>query len=205
MLLKVIILLTDIFSIYYAIKNRDNTIIKWSVIIYNILSIFIIYYNVLVTKRNKVKNAYSSLDVMFKKRNDLIPNLVNCVKGYMNYEETCLKNVISLRKSFNSSKDKFSDNNQITSDLNKFLVLTENYPDLKTDEQFLKLEKSLYDMEEMISAGRRTYNAHVTSFNTFIELFPNLLFAKFFGFKKFDLFKVEKILRERKIYYENQR
>ncbi len=205
MLLKVIILLTDIFSIYYAVKNRDNTIIKWSVIIYNILSIFIIYYNVLVTKRNKVKNAYSSLDVMFKKRNDLIPNLVNSVKGYMNYEETCLQNVIALRNNFYNSKNKFTDNNEITNDLNKFLALAESYPNLKANEQFLKLEKTLYDMEEMISAGRRTYNAHVTSFNTFIEIFPNSLFAKLFGFKKFNLFKVDENLREGKIYYENQR
>lgn len=162
--------------------------------------IFIIYYNVLIKKSNKVKNALSSIDVMFKRRNDLIPNLVNTVKGYMNYEEECLSRVISLRNQLDQhASNKI--NNEMSEDVKALLGRSEAYPDLKANEQFLKLQKALYDIEDIISAARRTYNAHVTNFNTFISIFPNLIFAKIFRFKKYELFKVEAELRKGKIYY----
>ena len=168
-----------------------------------LIVVIIAYYNIMLRKSNKVKNAYSSIDVMFKKRNDLIPNLVNTVKGYMNYEEECLAKVINARTSINEkNKDKI--NNEMSGDVKRLLATAEGYPNLKANEQFLKLQKALYDMEEVISAARRTYNAHVTSFNTFISMFPNLLFAKLFGFKKYSLFKVEDSEREGKIYYNEK-
>lgn len=168
-----------------------------------LIAVIITYYNVMLRKSNKVKNAYSSIDVMFKKRNDLIPNLVNTVKGYMNYEEECLSKVINLRRSIDEKKsDKL--NNELSGDVKRLLATAENYPNLKANEQFLKLQKALYDMEEVISAARRTYNAHVTSFNTFISIFPNIIFAKLFGFKKYSLFKVEDDEREGKIYYNEK-
>ena len=161
---------------------------------------FITYYNIMLKKSNKVKNAYSSIDVMFKKRNDLIPNLVNTVKGYMNYEEECLSKVISLRNLLDT-KPSAKVNNEMSNDLKRLLATAESYPNLKADEQFMKLQKALYDMEEIISAARRTYNAHVTNFNTFISIVPNNIFAKLFGFKKYELFKADDNDRKGKIYY----
>ena len=178
-----------------------NLTVIWIIrIIAFLLVVFITYYNIMLKKSNKVKNANSSIDVMFKKRNDLIPNLVNTVKGYMNYEEECLSNVIKLRNLIDTNPSS-SNNNEMSNDLKKLLAIAENYPNLKANEQFMKLQKALYDMEELISAARRTYNAHVTSFNTFISIVPNNIFAKIFGFKKYELFKVEPIDREGKIYY----
>lgn len=164
---------------------------------------FIAYFNAMQRKSNKVKNALSSIDVMFKKRNDLIPNLVNTVKGYMNYEEECLSRVISLRNKMNERMTNKL-NNEMSSGIKDLLAIAESYPNLKANEQFMRLQKALYDMEEVISAARRTYNAHVTSYNTFISIFPNLIFAKIYGFKKYELFKVSDDLREGKIYYNEK-
>lgn len=179
---------------------------KWIWIIRIILGILLIgvmYYNIMIRKSNKVKNALSSIDVMFKKRNDLIPNLVETVKGYINYEDKCLTKVVSLRNSINENNSNKL-NNEMSHNIKELLAIAEAYPNLKADEQFLKLQKALYDMEEVISAARRTYNAHVTNFNTFISIFPNILFAKLFGFKKYELFKLEKDTLEGKIYYNEK-
>ncbi len=178
-----------------------STTLIWVLrILIPLIVIIITYYNIMLKKSNKVKNAYSSIDVMFKKRNDLIPNLVNTVKGYMNYEEECLSRVISLRNTIDEKKsDKAND--EMSDGVKRLLATAENYPNLKANEQFLKLQKALYDMEELISAARRTYNAHVTNFNTFISIVPNNIFAKLFGFKKYSLFKASNEDREGKIYY----
>ena len=181
----------------------DPTVIWIIRIVLALLVIFVTYYNVILKKSNKVKNAYSSIDVMFKKRNDLIPNLVNTVKGYMNYEEECFARVVSLRNKMENHVSN-KDNNEMSHDIKALLATAESYPNLKANEQFLKLQKALYDMEEMISAARRTYNAHVTSFNTFISIFPNNLFAKLYRFKKYELFKVNEKEREGKIYYNEK-
>lgn len=176
----------------------------WCIVILVILVIVsIFYYNAMLKKSNKVKNALSSIDVMFKKRNDLIPNLVNTVKGYMNYEEECLSRVINLRSAINN-KNFNRISNEMSEGVKNLLATAEGYPNLLANEQFLKLQKALYEMEEVISAARRTYNAHVTNFNTFISVFPNLIFAKLFGFKKYALFKVEEELKEGKIYYNEK-
>ncbi len=203
MLFRIIILILDSISIGYAVINKTNKMITWGVIIFNILSIFILYYNTMLTKKNKVKNAFSSLDVLFKKRNDLIPNLINTVKGYMNYEEECLSRIISLRNKMDTNKSRKL-NDEMSDNIKNLLALAESYPNLKANEQFLKLQKVMYDMEEMISAGRRNYNAHVTNYNTFISIIPNVFFAKLFGFKKYELFKVSSELREGKIYYNEK-
>ena len=172
-------------------------------IIVAIALIFVAYFNAMQRKSNKVKNALSSIDVMFKRRNDLIPNLVNTVKGYMNYEEECLSRVISLRNQMDAGITNRL-NNEMSSSIKNLLAIAESYPSLLANEEFLNLQKALYDMEEVISAARRTYNAHVTNFNTFISIFPNLIFAKIYGFKKYELFKVSDDLREGKIYYNEK-
>ena len=203
MLFRIIVFFLDALSIYYAIKNKTNMTIRWGVIIFNILSIFVLYYNTMLVKKNGVKNAFSSLDVMFKKRNDLIPNLVSTVKGYMKHEQETLEKVILLRSNLKNNNS-LKNNVEISRYINEILAYMESYPDLKANEQSLKLQKTLYEIEEMISAGRRTYNAHVTNYNNFISIFPNLLFAKLFGFKKISLFKVQEELREGKLYYNEK-
>lgn len=152
----------------------------------------IILYNVALSKKNKMLKAYSSLDVMLKKRYDLIPNIVNTVKGYKDYEAQTLEKIISLRKKADGDKSA-SDLNDTDKEYSSFIkdinILREQYPDLKANENFLHLQKTLNEIEEQISAARRTYNAHVESFNTFISFIPNNIFSGLFGFKKYEFFE----------------
>lgn len=161
-----------------------------------VLAIVIIYlivlYNVALSKKNKMLKAYSSLDVMLKKRYDLIPNIVNTVKGYKDYEAETLANIIALRRKADEDKNT-KDLNETASQYSSFIkdinILREQYPDLKASSNFIHLQKTLNEIEEQISAARRTYNAHVESFNTFISFIPNNIFAPMFGYKPYDFFE----------------
>jgi len=119
------------------------------------LLITIVLYNIMLKKKNGIINAYSSLDVILKKRYDLIPNLVSCIKGYIEYEREVITDITSLRKKgmlSTESMDVFEINNELSSDLEKIMLICENYPDLKASENFLKLQAILNDVEENISA-----------------------------------------------------
>lgn len=169
--------------------------------------ILVIEYNIIQRKQNNIKNAYGTLDVMLKKRYDLIPSLVNCVKGYMEHEKSTLEMITKLRNRVDSVKNKeeiFDINNYFHESLQKINILAESYPDLKANENFMYLQKVLYDVEENISASRRTYNAHVTDYNNFIMMIPNNLFAKIFGFKQMPLFSISKNERKGKIWYNEK-
>ena len=164
------------------------------IILLFLVSIFVFFYNVMLTKRNKASNAFSSLDVMLKKRQDLIPNLVNVVKGYSDFEKSVFTDITKLRNELINSNDKneiLKKNVSLAIELNKLIAYVENYPDLKANKNYLELQKSLYKIEEQISAARRTYNAHVTNYNNFIQFFPNNIFAKIFGFKRLEWFVFE--------------
>ena len=164
--------------------------IYFIIVCFVLIMMIIIYYNIMLRKTNNVKNAFASLDVMFKRRRDLVPNLVEIVKGYSIHEKEVLNGIINLRSTLNNDETHlFSLNNELSNYLSKLFVISEGYPELKSNTNYLNLQKTLYDIEELISAGRRTYNAHVTDYNNFISIFPNLLFAKMLGFKKYDLFK----------------
>lgn len=160
--------------------------------IISILIILIIYYNIMLKKENKIKNALATLDVMYKKRYDLIPNLVNVIKGYMFHEKDVLKIITSLRDN--------GSNKEMDNKIQELLILSENYPNLKTNENFLSLQDKLKIIEDEISSGRRTYNAHVINYNIFISMIPNIIFARLFHFKKYDLFKMDK--EKKNIIYE---
>lgn len=150
------------------------------IILIILVIILIIFYNIMVKRYNKVKEAYSSMNVYLKKRYDLIPNLVECVKQYSVHESTLLENVLKIR------------NNNINMELvNNTIINFENYPSLKADKVFINLQKSLYDLEEQISAARRNYNACINHYNSFIQLFPINLVAFLFRFKKVDFYKFE--------------
>ena len=168
-----------------------------------VLAVIIIYlivlYNVALSKKNKMLKAYSSLDVMLKKRYDLIPNIVNTVKGYKDYEAETLENIIALRKKADEDKNTH-DLNETAATYTSFIrdinILREQYPDLKASSNFIHLQKTLNEVEEQISAARRTYNAHVENYNTFIAFIPNNIFAPMFGYRPYDFFEATDEERE---------
>ena len=163
-----------------------------------IILILIIYvissYNKLVNERNKVKDQWAQSDVQQKNRFDLIPNLVETVKGYAKHEKETLEEVIQARNAFNSAgnvEDEMDANNMITGALNKLFALSEAYPDLKANANFMSLQTDLKDIEEKISYARQFYNDTVLAYNNMIEMFPSNIIAGMFGFKASEFFKVE--------------
>lgn len=160
----------------------------------------IIIYNSILSKYNKLKKAYASLDVMLKKRYDLIPNIVESVKGYKDYEAETLNKIIALRNKANIDSN-VKDLNETALEYNSFMtdinILREQYPDLKASQNFMHLQKVLNEVEEQISAARRTYNAHVESFNTFISFIPINIFAGMFGYKKCEFFQATEDERQK--------
>ncbi len=162
--------------------------------------IVILIYNNLVGKRNQVENAFGSIDVMLKKRYDLIPNLVESVKAYMKHEKETLTNITAMRAraiSGNiSSDEKVQIENQISGMMRNIMVAVENYPDLKASEQFTMLQRSWNEAEEQISAARRSYNASVTDYNNAVETFPSNIFASMFGHKRKEVFVIPEVERQ---------
>lgn len=167
-----------------------------------LIFLVIIIYNTMLSKKNKMLKSYSSLDVMLKKRYDLIPNIVEAVKGYKEYEANTLKQIISLRSKADDCKN-IEDINNLNSKYMDFMsdidLLSENYPDLKASENFMHLQRVLNEVEEQISAARRTYNAHVESYNTYISLFPLNIIAFLFGFRKYKFFEMSQEEKDTKV------
>lgn len=145
-------------------------------------------YNILTDLRLKVEQSKSGIDIYLQQRFDLIPALVNTVKGYMNYEKEMLESITKLRSQYYETKNiKVSE--QLNSQLNKILLVAENYPELKSSEQFLNLQKNLSKIESQLQAARRLYNNDVTKYNTKLNIVPYNIIAMIFGFKEEDLFK----------------
>lgn len=138
-------------------------------------------YNSLIGKKNQVTNAFSAIDVMLKKRFDLLPNLIETVKQYMNYEEGLLSKIVELRsKAVNtnmSNDEKLELDRQLSTGVKGLMVNVENYPDLKANQNFLNLQSTWTESEEQIAAARRTYNASVTDYNNAIMMFPGSIIA----------------------------
>jgi LemA protein len=152
-----------------------------------ILLILVITYNRLVGLRNKVKDQWSQVDIQLKKRFDLIPNLVETVKGYAKHESETLENVINARNSaLNATKpqDEINANNALTGALGKLFALSESYPELKANQNFLDLQDELSKTENDIAYARQFYNDTVLKYKTAIEVFPTVIVAKMFGFKE---------------------
>lgn len=158
-----------------------------------LLLYIILTYNGLVTLRNRVKEAWSDIDVQLKRRYDLIPNLVEVVKGYASHEKETLERVITARNvamSANGAKEKGEAENVLSGALKNLFALSENYPDLKASTNFLELQRELTDTENKIQAARRFYNGNVKDFNTKIEMFPANIIANMFNFKANDFFSI---------------
>jgi len=163
-------------------------------LIFVILLYVIMAYNGLVTLRNRVKEAWSDIDVQLKRRYDLIPNLVETVKGYASHEKETFDKVIQARSKAMSAqglKEKGDAENALSGTLKSLFALSENYPDLKASVNFLELQKELTDTEDKIQAARRFYNGNVLDLNTKLELFPTNMIAGMFGFKVSEFFNAE--------------
>ena len=151
-------------------------------------------YNNLVRLRQKVKNSWSQIDVQLQRRFDLIPNLVETVKGYMSHEESVLEKVTELRTSWanaGSVKEKAELDSELSGALKTIMAVSENYPDLKANQNFSELQQELQNTENKISFSRQFYNDSVTMYNTKLEVVPSNIIASMFGFKPEEFFKVE--------------
>ena len=151
-------------------------------------------YNGLVQSRNKVENAWSQIDVQLQRRFDLIPNLVEAVKGYMTHEQETLTKVTELRSSWANATtvaEKAELDNELTGALKTIMAVSENYPDLKANQNFLDLQNQLSETENKISYSRQFYNDTVLMYNNLCETFPSNFIASMFGFKEEDFFEAE--------------
>jgi LemA protein len=162
--------------------------------------IIVLMYNSLVNKKNQVENAFGGMDVQLKKRYDLIPNLISSVKTYMKHESDTLTEITELRTKAIagglSNDDKVELDNKITSKLGGIMVAVENYPDLKASDNFVQLQRSLNEVEEQISASRRSYNASVTDLNNGIEQFPSNIIAGMMNLDRKKVFEIPETQRE---------
>jgi LemA protein len=164
-----------------------------------LLILYVIYlYNNIVRKNNETNKAFGSIDVMMKKRYDLIPNLVETVKQYMVHEATVLTDITKLRSMLTdnlSAADKINLHNDISKKLNSIMLSIENYPDLKASQNFLKLQAAWNETEEQISASRRFFNTAVTDYNNSIQTFPSNLMAKHLGYVIKKVFEIDDVQR----------
>ncbi len=175
------------------------SVIIFVVLIILLLSYIIGVYNKGITLRNYIKEAFSTMDVYLKKRWDLIPNLVETVKGYVSHEQDVLKKITELRnKNYSglSDTEKMNLNSELGFGLAKLIAVAENYPDLKANQNFSNLMQELSLIEEDIANSRKYYNGNVREFNTFIQLFPTNIIAAVFGFKEEKLFEIDDNQRE---------
>lgn len=165
----------------------------WIIILLIGIAVFwlILTYNSLITGRNRVEEAWSDIEVQMKRRYDLIPNLVNTVKGYAAHEEGVFTKVTQARTAAMGAttlKDHAQSENMLSGALKSLFAVAENYPQLQAAESFLHLQHELTDAEDKISSSRRFYNGNVRDFNIKLEVFPTNMIAKNFGFQKRDFF-----------------
>lgn len=164
------------------------------VIIVGLIFFLISIYNALIRLRNQVKNAWSQIDVQLKRRHDLIPNLIETVKGYMTHERATLENITKARSQAVHAEGvgaKAKAESELTGALGKFNLVVENYPDLKANQNFLSLQEELTSTENRISFARQAYNDQVLFFNNKIQMFPSNIIAGMFGFKTEEFFQIE--------------
>jgi LemA protein len=165
------------------------------IVVVAVILLFVWYiYNQLVTTRMRIAEALSQIDVQLKRRTDLIPNLVETVKGYAKHEKDVFENVTKARSSLmgaGSTKEKAQANNFLTDSLKSLFAVAENYPQLKANENFLSLQEELSDTENKIAYSRQFYNSNVLDYNTKLQVFPGSVIANTFHFQPADFFKAD--------------
>lgn len=167
------------------------------VVLIILIAIILIYYNKLIKQRNQVKQAESGIDVVLNQRFDLIPNIVECVKGYSKYESETLDELVEARTSYkNTNGVDIKTAERINDKFNSVLAVVENYPDLKSNQQYMNLQNKLSEIENKLQNTRNIYNAAVTKYNTTIETIPSNIVAKMFVFEKAELFTIEESKKE---------
>lgn len=179
----------EIKYILYAILGGLGVLIFW----------FIVVYNSLILKKNRVDEAWSDINVQLKRRYDLIPNLIETVKAYAKHESSVFEKVTRARSEAMNAKtpeQHAKAENVLTDALKSIFAVAENYPDLKASQNFLALQDELTDAENKIQAARRFYNGNVRDYNTKIQTFPINLIAKSFGFEKRDFFEIDEKEKE---------
>ena len=152
------------------------------------------FYNRLVRGRLLVREAFSGMDVQLKRRHDLIPNLVSAVKGYASFEQQTLEEVTRLRaqaKDASAYDDREQAETKLASAIGRLFALAENYPDLKSDAQFLNLQQQLSEVEDVIQKARRYYNGTVRDYNISVQSFPSMIFAAMFAFHSEPFFQID--------------
>ncbi|MEA3295856.1 MAG: LemA family protein [Patescibacteria group bacterium] len=169
--------------------------IHYILLVLGIIVLWVIFtYNRLVVLRNRVQEAWSDIDVQLKRRYNLIPNLIETVKGYAAHEREVLEKVTQARTNAmgaTGTEDKAQAENMLTGALKSLFAVSENYPDLKASANFVELQRELRDTEDKIQASRRFYNTNTRDINTKIESFPANLIAGALKFKKFDFFEIQ--------------
>ncbi len=186
-----IVILYELLKIIVG-ETMSITLIILIVLIIIILIAIVGLYNGLVTARNKVKNAWAQIDVQLNRRADLIPNLVETVKGYAGHEKTVFEDVTAARAGLmnaNGVKEISEANNQLSSTLKTLFAVAENYPELKANENFKELQAQLAQTEDKIAYSRQFYNDTVLMYNNKCQTFPSNIFANLFGFKEADFFE----------------
>ena len=157
-----------------------------------VIIIILFMYNKLVRLYNRAKKSQSNIEIYLNKRFDLIPNLVECVKSYSNYEDDTLEKIVALRSDYNKKENiKISEVSDLDGRLTRYLAVVENYPDLKANTEYLNLQKELTEIENQLSRARNIYNDEATNYNIATEVVPSNIIAILFAFKKLDLFKLE--------------
>jgi len=169
------------------------------IIIVGILLYLWVTYNSLINLRNKVRDQYSQIDVELKRRFDLVPNLVETVKGYTKHEKETLESVVNARNSYvsaDSMDSKLKADGELTSAISKLFALTESYPDLKANTNYMNLQTELAEIEQKIVYSRQFYNDAVLKLNNKIEMFPSNLIAKKFNFQQEKFFEAVEAEKE---------
>lgn len=156
-------------------------------------------YNRFITLKTRIQEAWSQIDVQLKRRTDLIPNLLETVKGYAKHEKDLFENVTKARSALmtaHSPKESAQANNMMTEALGKLFAVAENYPQLKANENFMQLQKELSDTEDKVAYSRQYYNSSITDYNVMIQHFPSNLVARIFSFKEEEFFNITEAERE---------
>lgn len=175
----------------------------WLIVLLVVVVLLVLWgvsvYNSLVTLRNRVKDAWSQIDVQLKRRFDLIPNLVETVKGYAKHESETLENVIKARNSYvtaTTPEDQMKADGELTKAVSKLFALSESYPDLKANDNFKDLQNQLNETENKIAMSRQFYNDIVMQYNNKVEVVPSNIIANMFKFKKEPFFEAQGAERE---------
>lgn len=167
-----------------------------------VLLFTILIHNKLVKLRNAVREAFSTMDIYLKKRFDLIPNLVETVKGYASHESETLEKLVKARtmvQHAQTGQEKMEGEYVLSSTLRNLFAVVENYPDLKSNENFLELQEEMSRVESEIASSRKYYNGTVRLFNNSVEVFPNNLIAKLFGFESMPLFELDDVSERKNV------